>query len=62
MDYSGNIVHVTFISTMINYRRKTRSNQDTCAACRGMGFMPTYTSKVIPPYRKCNGTGYVDKD
>jgi DnaJ-class molecular chaperone len=58
----GILLTVAIISTIINHQRKTRLNQDTCAACRGMGFMPTYTSKAIPPCRKCNGTGYVDKN
>ena len=68
MDYNllifavlGGILLVAIISTTINHRKKTKSNQQTCVVCRGMGFRVTYTSKPIPPCKKCNGTGYVSK-
>ena len=41
--------------------KKKKSNQEPCVSCRGMGFVPTYTSKPIPPCKRCNGTGYVEK-
>ncbi|MGY5146598.1 MAG: hypothetical protein ACW9W4_01155 [Candidatus Nitrosopumilus sp. bin_7KS] len=55
------ILIIAIISTVFNHRKKTSSNQETCVSCRGMGFIPTYTSKPIPPCKRCNGTGYVDK-
>jgi len=57
----GIILIIAIISTIINHRKKTSSNQETCTSCRGMGFMPTYTSKPIPPCKRCNGTGYVKR-
>ena len=48
--------------TVVNHRKKTKLNQVSCPSCRGMGFRMTYTSKAIPPCKKCQGTGYVDKN
>lgn len=69
MDYNlgimvvlGILLTVAIVSSTINHLKKTRSGKDTCTVCRGMGFMPTYTSKTIPPCRKCSGTGYVNKE
>ncbi len=58
----GIILLVAVISTIYNHNKKTKSNQETCVSCRGMGFMPTYTSKEIPPCKRCNGTGYVKNE
>jgi len=58
----GIVLLIAIISTVINHRKKTKSNQKMCISCRGIGFRMTYTSKPIPPCRKCNGTGYVNKD
>ncbi|QLH04261.1 hypothetical protein C5F49_02230 [Nitrosopumilus oxyclinae] len=57
----GIVLLIAIISTVKNHRKKTNSNQETCISCRGMGFIPTYTSKPIPPCKRCNGTGYVDR-
>lgn len=57
----GIIFAIAIISTMINHHKKTKSNQETCPSCRGIGFTMTYTSKPIPPCKKCNGTGYIPK-
>lgn len=69
MDYNlavwivlGGVLVIAIVSTILNHYKKTKSNQETCISCRGMGFRMTYTSKPIPPCKKCNGTGYVDKD
>jgi hypothetical protein len=53
---------IAIISTLINHRKKTKSNQKMCISCRGIGFKMTYTSKPIPPCKRCNGTGYVSKE
>ncbi|MCH9658332.1 hypothetical protein K0U27_06500 [archaeon] len=57
----GTLLAVAIVSTLINHRKKTKLSQKMCISCRGVGFMMTYTSKPVPPCRKCNGTGYVDK-
>ena len=57
----GVILIAAIASTIINHRKKTGSDQETCISCRGMGFIPTYTSKSIPPCKRCDGTGYVDR-
>ncbi len=57
----GIILSIAIISPVSNHRKKTKSNQESCPSCRGIGFTMTYTSKSIPPCQKCNGTGYVIK-
>jgi len=57
----GGILAIAIASTLINHNKKKKSNQEICISCRGIGFMPTYTSKPIPPCKRCNGTGYVKK-
>ena len=57
----GIILFLAIMSTVINHRKKIKSNQETCISCKGMGFTPTYTSKPIPPCKRCNGTGYVKR-
>ena len=57
----GCILAAAIVSTVINHRKKTKSNQEPCPSCRGMGFTMTYTSKPIPPCKKCRGTGYIPK-
>lgn len=57
----GVLLAAAIVSATINHYKKTKSNQETCIACRGMGFMVTYTSRPIPPCKRCNGTGYVKK-
>ena len=58
----GMVLVVGIILTVINHRKKTKSNQVTCASCRGISFRMTYTWKPVPPCKKCHGTGYVDKN
>lgn len=57
----GILLGIAIISTILNHRKKTKADQKPCISCRGMGFIPTYTSKPIPPCKRCNGTGYVDE-
>lgn len=45
----GSILVIAIISTIVNHNKKKKSNQEPCISCRGMGFIPTYTSKSIPP-------------
>ena len=59
--FFGCLLIIAIISTVRNHYKKKKSDQETCVLCRGMGFVPTYTSKAIPPCKRCNGTGYVDK-
>ena len=68
MDYNltiwvvlGGLIIIAIISTTINHYKKTKSNQETCIACREMGFTMTHTSCPIPPCKRWNGTGYVNK-
>ena len=57
----GTLLVISIISVLINHNKKTKSNQEVCTSCRGMGFIMTYTSRPIPPCTKCNGTGYLTK-
>jgi hypothetical protein len=57
----GVVLIIAILSTVISHRKKTKDQQKICPSCRGMGFIPTYTSKPIPPCKKCNGTGYVNE-
>ena len=57
----GVLLAVAIVSATINHYKKTKANQETCISCRGMGFIMTYTSRPIPPCKRCNGTGYVNK-
>ncbi len=45
----GIILSIAIISPVSNHRKKTKSNQESCPSCRGIGFTMTYTSKSIPP-------------
>ena len=69
MDYNlaigvvfGGLLLVGIVFTVINHRKKTKSNQVACTRCRGIGFRMRYTWKSVPHCKKCNGTGYVDKN
>ena len=69
MDYNlgiwivlGILLLIAIISTIINHNKKTKSNPIPCPACRNMGFNMIYTSRPIPSCKKCDGTGYVDKN
>lgn len=57
----GILLIIAMVSTVVNHRKKIKTKQKPCVSCRGMGFIPTYTSKPIPPCKRCNGTGYVDE-
>ena len=59
--FFGILLLVAIVFTLVNHRKKTKSNKTICVACRGMGFNFVYTSKPVPPCKKCNGTGYVNK-
>ena len=55
----GGILAIAITSTIINHRKKSKSKQHMCTVCGGVGFFMAYTSKPIPPCKRCNGTGYV---
>jgi len=57
----GVILVIAIASTIINHKKKTKSGQQVCMVCKGVGFQMTYTSKPIPPCKKCKGTGYLKK-
>ncbi|MGI9566766.1 MAG: hypothetical protein ACR2LL_07110 [Nitrosopumilus sp.] len=57
------ILGIAILTTLLNHRKKIKSNQKVCVACRGIGFqMSLYRDRPAPSCKSCNGTGYVLKD